>query len=354
MPLRADPSHVWRQRSLTILVSTLLSLAVVEVAARAIGPECYRFSNRSDEYYTNPRGYHVPIGRNGRHTVYGLHYRTSAEGYRLPDNGEPLGVSSGGTILGLGDSFTYGNGVRYGDLYLTRLERVLRSQIDGTIRVRNCARGGADARRVAAICQHEMPRVSPFLVIYGLVLNDFGLAGQEIIGLDYIDINNGGYQHSLWREFSATVNLASHVYEKMRLDRVTRRAYLEAFSDETALPKFDLLGRMSRGVEAQGAEFVIVLFPMLYDLNERYPFRKIHRKIATFCQRHAIPLLDLLDPFSQHRAEDLWVNPTDHHPNEIAHRIAAEELFRFLRDSRLLPPELLRDRARSQPTRKPA
>ena len=32
------------------------------------------------------------------------------------------------------------------------------------------------------------------------------------------------------------------------------------------------------------------------------------------------------------RAEDLWMHPRDHHPNEEVHRLFAEEIARFVRD----------------------
>jgi hypothetical protein len=32
----------------------------------------------------------------------------------------------------------------------------------------------------------------------------------------------------------------------------------------------------------------------------------------------------------------LWIHPTDHHPNGVAHRIAAEEIYRFLKQEHLL------------------
>ena len=67
-----------------------------------------------------------------------------------------------------------------------------------------------------------------------------------------------------------------------------------------------------------------------------YPFAAIHERIAGICRDKNVPLLDLLPAYRCYRAEDLWVHPTDHHPNEIAHRIAAEELLRFLQDRGLL------------------
>jgi hypothetical protein len=50
-------------------------------------------------------------------------------------------------------------------------------------------------------------------------------------------------------------------------------------------------------------------------------------------------MLDLFYPYSMYRDKDLWVNPTDQHPNEIAHRIAAERLFDFLAGRKLIIPE---------------
>ena len=36
--------------------------------------------------------------------------------------------------------------------------------------------------------------------------------------------------------------------------------------------------------------------------------------------------MDLRVALQGHAAESLWVHPVDHHPNEIAHRLAAEAL----------------------------
>lgn len=75
---------------------------------------------------------------------------------------------------------------------------------------------------------------------------------------------------------------------------------------------------------------------LLYDF-ERYPFYEIHKKISLFCAQEGIPLLDLFMAYSGYKAENLWVNPRDYHPNEIAHRVAGEELYNFLTNKKLLP-----------------
>jgi hypothetical protein len=47
-------------------------------------------------------------------------------------------------------------------------------------------------------------------------------------------------------------------------------------------------------------------------------------------------VLDLFDAFRGRDGPSLWVHPTNQHPNEEAHAIAAEALGRFLREERLL------------------
>ena len=42
----------------------------------------------------------------------------------------------------------------------------------------------------------------------------------------------------------------------------------------------------------------------------------------------------------QIEAQDLWANPTDHHPNEVAHRIAADEIAAFIASE---PPSISSD-----------
>lgn len=47
-------------------------------------------------------------------------------------------------------------------------------------------------------------------------------------------------------------------------------------------------------------------------------------------------MIDLLPVYSAYQDKDLWVNPTDQHPNEIAHKLAAESLSDFLADQKLV------------------
>jgi len=163
-----------------------------------------------------------------------------------------------------------------------------------------------------------------------MVLNDFGLdLTTPIKGLNFIDINNGGYTFSPLRKRSALINFISYSIEKRRLHTNTVKAYLESFEGESSKNGFDLLNKLDQSILEEKGTLLVVVFPLLYDF-EKYRFGSIHKGIQSFCERNRIFYLDLLPAFSRHKAEDLWANPTDHHPNEIAHRIAADEIAAFI------------------------
>ena len=74
----------------------------------------------------------------------------------------------------------------------------------------------------------------------------------------------------------------------------------------------------------------LVIFPEFYQLDGNYPFEAIHRVVRETCQAVPMPVLDLLDVYRGKHPQDLWVHPTDHHPNEKAHKMAAEAIEAFL------------------------
>jgi hypothetical protein len=82
---------------------------------------------------------------------------------------------------------------------------------------------------------------------------------------------------------------------------------------------------MNRRTRAEGGRFLVATWPLLVGLD-RYPFADVHDKVARFCLEAGIPQQDLLPVLRARPTESLWVHPVDMHPNEIAHRLAAESL----------------------------
>ena len=82
-----------------------------------------------------------------------------------------------------------------------------------------------------------------------------------------------------------------------------------------------------------------VIFPILLDLNEAYPFRQICDLLEEFATQHGFPVHNLLPAFMGEDAPNLWVSAGNQHPNSRGHRIAADSMFPFVKgllDS--LPP----------------
>ena len=315
------------------LLATILVIGLLEISLRKFGSQYLRFNNVSQEYYTNPRGYHDVIRKEGEHSIYGLKYNEDSMGYRLPDRYDEGQIEKPQIhFVGLGDSFTYGRGVRYKDIYLTRLEKLL-NQDAKKGEVKNYGIVGAGIQDIFNVYIREstaLPQGS--IVIYGFVLNDFGLkCANPIKGLDFIDINNGGNKFNIFRKRSALVNIFFHAIEKRRINTTTIKAYLESFEGDNAEKGFDVLRKFTQTVLDDNNIPLVVLFPLLYDF-ENYRFSPIHKKIELYCKNNQILLLDLLPAFSQYKAEQLWVNYSDHHPNEIAHKIAADEIYRFVKN----------------------
>jgi len=317
-------------KTVAMILPLVLVIVFIEVILRFVGPKYYKFGNASQEYYSNPRGYHIPIRQQDGQIIYGLHYQASVQGYRLPDDRSQAVISEKSfqkSLLVLGDSFTFGRGVKYNDIYSTKLFEMLRKNCYGYF-VKNCGRVGADIWDIREIYLHETASQKYPLVVYGFVLNDFGLS-MSVSGSDFIDINNGGNRWMPIREVSKIVNLVMFCIEKYRLSQITKQAYLDAFRGERFREGTELLLEINQRIKSDGGVLVVVIFPLLYDFDN-YPFKEIHEKMISVCTKANIPVLDLLPIYSRYHDSDLWANPTDQHPNEIAHRIAAENLYNFL------------------------
>jgi DNA repair photolyase len=75
---------------------------------------------------------------------------------------------------------------------------------------------------------------------------------------------------------------------------------------------------------------VVMIFPILHHLDDGHPFLDLYAKVAASAEASGTQVLDLFPGFRGRSARSLWVHPTDQHPNEWAHRIAAGQLTAFL------------------------
>ena len=281
-------------------------------------------------YASDPRGY---FGAGNR-----IDHVHNSAGWRdlEHERAKPPGTYR---ILGLGDSYLFGRGVRREDIVLTQLELLLAEpRPDSAIETINTAEPGSNTVMQRDLLKEAGIRFAPDLVLVFFVLNDVDKrpSGEVKPKIEFYTNYTTIYQRP--DAFSATSNLWSWVRQRYLLSIRARRTIRESvadFGDESppwqacqrALTSIDEIAR------GQGASTLVVIFPFFHDLDGDYPFQTIHATVRSFLERSGVPVLDLRRAFHAYRGPELWVHETDQHPNEIAHAIAARAIAAHLEEN---------------------
>lgn len=254
-------------------------------------------------------------------------------------------------VIAIGDSFTQGHGVNFDDIYAKRLERYLHQHEDaGPVRfqVMQWGRPGSSTPHEVRKLRRQAPRFDPDLIVLGYCINDsedesdrtgvtalrqrlFLLPPEPTGGArGFLARHSGLYRLVAYRIRTARVNRGYLEYNRAIYDdgypgwQKTRAAILDlgAFSRESGIP------------------VVVMIFPLFsWDLDERYPLGDVHRKLREAIEEAGLRRLDLLPAYAGLDHFYLEAVPyKDPHPSNVAHEVAAEELYLYLKSEGLLPP----------------
>jgi hypothetical protein len=246
-------------------------------------------------------------------------------------------------IVCVGDSFTFGWGVREEQGWVRGLEDELRRS-GADVRTVNCGAAGT-------VCideywyglRHRFHAFAPDAVVLTICLNDLipssgvtVLGPSPATGIRVVDLVLGAAGKS-------PLDLDpgfDWVGELLRLPAAA--ALASGLADATEKP-FEAM--WSQGVpqqslrdakawcEARSIPFLVTLWPFLQGLGpgRHYPFQKLHDLVAADCATAGIPFLDVLPSLRDTAAEDLWVTPADPHANPRAHALALPAITAFVR-----------------------
>lgn len=247
-------------------------------------------------------------------------------------------------IVVIGDSFAAGVGCRIDDTFGMRLERLLDMNEDTLpVEVEIYARSGANTFQELDRLEKAFRRHAD-MVILSVCLNDaedwsdphalmrlrddiFPKAAPKLIG--------GVIRRS---------RFLSALYRKIDTIR-GRKAYVRYYEHiyDPEYPGWkqlcEAVGTFKKRCDEHDVDLVAVIFPLLSnDLHpERYPFRKMHEALKSVFAENRVPCLDLFPAYAGLSSDRLTVVPSiDEHPNEIAHRIAADEILEFLLDEEII------------------
>ncbi len=327
----------WWLQLMVIGLPTLLAVSIFELGFYWVFETEDRFINNGI-YATNPRGYFQPCGGNfcvdSAVDVF--------ESCTAPAD------STRHSVVFVGDSFTYGVGVFPADAFRNLIN------FSGFQR-RTCAWPGNNIEQIEQNLLTAASLGRPALAVYGMVLNDLDnltsfpdmvrdvevtdpdIARTRVLD-DFVNVRTMNFQAYLDERagslgparvllYSRTAAWLYRSYLLGRASRVTSQWYHQAYEPGPRLDQaFAAIERMNGASD----RFLLVLFPLFVDLGN-YPFAKEHSTIVEGLRRRHIEVLDLLDTFRNQDEEALIVHPTDRHPNEVAHRMAAEAIRERLR-----------------------
>jgi len=255
-------------------------------------------------------------------------------------------------IAALGDSFTFPTHLQFDDAYPKRLERMLnlRSDREQTLsaEVINFGRMGASAKSEMERFG-EVLRYHPDLVLLEITLNDpeprnFHQEKKKHPGkFDFGEIAITPESHPILYHWKSLGYLVQRIHNTETFPHLIEY-YRNMYRPDGRWKLFvDSITKMSQIAAKHQVKLAAFVFPLFYTaMDDRYPFRDIHQQITSFLDSIAVPNLDLLVAFNGMDPERLVVLPgKDSHPNEIAHRIAADALYRWMEETKLIPPELL-------------
>ncbi len=321
-PRRASRLREAMFATLLVLGSTTFAFASLEVVLRVVGPE------RGDWYAAGP----------GRPAFLREHVRRNAEGFR----DDPFVVPKPPDkfrVLAVGDSFTFGDSIPDVESTWPEVLEARLAPVCPGVEVLNLGVPGTNTSYHRALLDQRGHAYSPDLVILGFVPNDPEPPGANIdvvpVRLDPPLVPS--------RRLDQTLARSSHAYAWVRAKKnllLERFGWKETYEDYVRSlyrpgPDWDRFvsdaRSLAEGCRTRGIPLVVAIFPLFHDL-ERDPFRAELDRAAGVFRGLGADVVDLRETYRGIPSSALWIAPTDAHPNERAHRLAAEALL-----ARVLP-----------------
>jgi len=256
----------------------------------------------------------------------------NSRGYRdlerpLP---KPPGVRR---VVCIGDSFTWGASILFDDAWPQRIERSLTRERRERWEAVNLAESGLNAVQEAGRLESEGFAYDPDVVVVAYVLNDSEdeTAAEARRAADWIEERKHPPPPSLLDRSALFRLVRDRVWatlENRRRIEDFRSMYADGYPGWAAARRaLKAMGGMCR---ERGVPLVVAIFPLFGNpLDEGYPFADIHAKVAQVAAEAGAMVVDLLPRYRGIDWQLLVVDgPDDEHPNEIAHRIAAQAIAR--------------------------
>jgi|GEM_PF-2307598 len=333
----------WLRRVLAVFIATGVGLLLIEVGFRWLGPpqfETRRILPRGvpfvrgpggllqyqpgAEFYAqyDPRG--ATKGSNGR-----VDYRINRNGFRGPSFDTKESAAS--RVVCLGDSFTFGEGVAAADTWPRQLETLMGAEAgEHQTRAIEVINAGVQGHGLLDCVYNYAVHESAFeadLVVLAFFVNDLMPQEKTIALNDALHRKRPATGLAQWSrviDFFQDRAIAQEQHEHLL------GAIRDSFNAEGRTTFTKVLTEFHAYLSEQEKKLLIVVYPLLWQLNDDYPLIAEHRFMRDTLAEVGIAHLDLFETFKGVPAASLWAHPTDHHPNAAAHARAADAIFNKL------------------------
>ena len=306
----------WRNRALLTFITVPISIAAAEPMTRFL----FRVVTTSSDnggYFTRRWFRTGAVSTN-----------SSGFGGREFSAVKPAGVYR---IAVVGDSFTYGNGVRQEDRY----SDLLQARLPARFEVLNFGAPGANTPEHRTLVAHLLPEIHPDFVLLQWFVND--VEDDDTTGRPtFRPLMPVRTIHNWLNDVSALYTVANMKWAEMQVALGMTTSYTDYLHHRLGDPNshdsqvdWHQLLELIEECRRAGVPLGIVLFPdTAGSLGDDYPFAYLHARVLEICQAQNLTCLDLRHDFSLVKdRRQLWASQLDHHPGALANEIAAVKIF---------------------------
>ena len=327
-----------RFRTITLIGS---SLVLCMLAVEAVGRISGLLEPRSSTRFSKTKGYELIPDRKNINS-HGL--RDQEFSLQKPMNTF--------RILAVGDSYTYGQGVKSEETYVKQLEAMLnRKRGHRGIRyeVLNAGVPGYNTQQELIHLQEVGLLYQPDAIVLAFTMTD---AERGFFNLKDLEGRLWLIRLKEWIKEQFALYGFARLYLKRLVDRIESAKH-DVKVDGTAYWPLQeaAAGRTNPGWERcreslekfaatasdRGIPMLLIIYPSLRKLDDTHPFRESHALIAETATKYGMGVVDLLPHFIGREPAVLWVSPNDRHPNAFANSIAAKAIYDSLLDHQFLP-----------------
>lgn len=328
---------LWLKRALLVVGLLLAGLGLFEVAARTLLRK-YADAQFFDEANLKEDVYRVSPTR-GYEMIPNVMPDVNSVGMRGVERAQPKPAGTY-TVVALGDSITFGIGVKADETFAAVLERQLQERYpERAIEVLNAGVIGYNTEQEFTYLREIHAARGVDAVVVGYCPNDIFVTPMVLKDGDKMLFYRPGKDKGLYNAFlvqnSALYRLAMYWRERRAIDAAGERFRPAAgiganlIYDETG--NYTALRGIAAFAREHGMPFAVIMFPYMKGPFLQYEpeNRKIHVDVGRVLGEEKVPFIDLLQEWAATDYKS-WLRPEAPddfvHPSKLGHVDAARKL----------------------------